>query len=52
MEIIFAERHSGRTKQMANWSVGTCKGRYFHFKCLSRVEAQRNVFVKQNKQRI
>ena len=31
MENIIGERHSGRTKKVTNWSVGTFKGKYFHF---------------------
>ena len=30
MENIVAERHSGRTKQITNWSVATFKGKNFH----------------------
>ena len=30
---ILAERHSERTNQITNWSVGKFKGKYFYLKC-------------------
>ena len=34
MQQILTERHSGKTKQMTNWSVSTFKGKlkFFRFK--------------------
>ena len=34
MQQILTERHSGKTKQMTNWSVATFKGKlkFFRFK--------------------
>ena len=33
LENILAERHSERTNQITNWSVGAFKGKYFYLKC-------------------
>ena len=37
MQQILKERHSGKTKQMTNWSVSTFKGKlkFFRFKLLN-----------------
>ena len=33
LENILAERHSERTNQITNWSVGKFKGKYSYLKC-------------------
>ena len=39
MQQILSERHSGKTKQMTNWSVSTFKGKlkFFRFKIVKYV---------------
>ena len=43
MQQILTERHSGKTKQMTNWSVSTFKGKlkFFRFKIV-KYETQSN----------